>query len=423
MWTDEFSATSGTGRPKNTQSLGFRGASPRTNTRCLPDTREVTGTRRFCARPASGLTTRARIADREGLHRRLEFHPRGVSTIRTFIGPVSRVHSIPMPPELITAPAGAGIETVHRGPATPALFAPTERAERRFWEFFTAHIRNRNTRLAYLTAARRLAKWCEPRNLALDQMQPMLVAAYIEELTGELSPASVKQHLAAIRMLFDWLVVGQVLPFNPARSVRGPKHVVKTGKTPVLSAHETRTLLDGIDTSTLAGLRDRALIAVLVYSFARISAAVALRVEDYYTQGPRSYFRLHEKGGRYNVIPAHHRAQEYVDAYLDAAQIRHDRRGPLFRSCENGRRAVLQRRAMSRNIAFYMIKRHAKKAGLPDEVCAHSFRATGITEYLRNGGSIEVAAQIAGHESTRTTQLYNRLRDEVSLDEIERIHI
>ena len=121
---------------------------------------------------------------------------------------------------------------------TPALFSPTGHAERRFWEFFTAHIRNPNTRLAYLAAVRRFAEWCERRGLALDQVEPMVVAAYIEQLTGALAPASVKQHLAALRMLFDWLVVGQVLPFNPASSVRGPKHVVKTGKTPVLSAKE-----------------------------------------------------------------------------------------------------------------------------------------------------------------------------------------
>ena len=313
-------------------------------------------------------------------------------------------------------------------PSFPVLQAPQLAevvgcAERRFWEFFTAHIRNPNTRLAYLAAVRRFAVWCERWDLALDQVEPMVVAAYIEQLSGALAPASVKQHLAALRMLFDWLVVGQVLPFNPASSVRGPKHVVKTGKTPVLSAKETRTLLDGIDISTLVGLRDRALLGVLVYSFARVSAAVSLRVADYYTQGPRSFFRLHEKGGRYNVVPAHHTAQAYVDAYLEAAGIGEDRRGPLFRSCEPGRRDALQDGAMSRLSALKMIKRRARKSGLPAEICAHSFRGTGITEYLRNGGDLKVAARIAGHESTRTTQLYNRLNEEISLDEIERIHI
>ena len=125
----------------------------------------------------------------------------------------------------------------------------------------------------------------------------MVVAAYIEELTRELSPASVKRHLAALRMLFDWLVVGQVVPFNPANSVRGPKHVVKNGETPVLSAEEARALLGGIDLSTLARLRDRAPICVRVFRFARITGAISMRVADYYTQGKRSFFRLHEKVG------------------------------------------------------------------------------------------------------------------------------
>ena len=157
-------------------------------------------------------------------------------------------------PDLLPIEASAGAAPPAPRTRTPALFSPTERAERRFWEFFTAHIRNPNTRLAYLAAVRRFAKWCERRGVALDQVEPMVVAAYIEQLSGALAPASVKQHLAALRMLFDWLVVGQVLPFNPASSLRGPKHVVKTGKTPVLSAKETR----------------------------------ALRVADYYTQGSRS---------------------------------------------------------------------------------------------------------------------------------------
>ena len=251
----------------------------------------------------------------------------------------------------------------------------------------------------------------------------MVVAAYVEQLSGALSAPSVKQHLAALRMLFDWIVVGQVLPFNPASSVRGPKHVVKSGKTPVLSAAETRTLLDGIDVATLAGLRDRALLGVLVYSFARVTAAVSMRVGDYYTQGPRAFFRLHEKGGRYNEVPAHHSAQAYVDAYLAAASLAEDHRGPLFRPCPPGRNDALLPEPMTRATALKMIKRRTARAGFPRDICAHSFRGTGITEYLRNGGDLEVAARIAGHESTRTTQLYYRLPEEISLDEIERIHI
>ena len=168
--------------------------------------------------------------------------------------------------------------------------------------------------------------------------------------------------------------------------VRGPKHVVKNGKTPVLSAEEARGLLDRIDISTMAGLRDRALIGVLVFSFARITAVVSKRAADYYTQGRRSFFRLHEKWGRYNVVLAHHLVQEYVDAYLEAAEFGENRRRPLFRRCAVGRQDRLEDHAMSWATAHRMIKRRARQAGLPAEICAHSFRGTGITEYLRNGG-------------------------------------
>ena len=159
-----------------------------------------------------------------------------------------------------------------------------------------------------------------------------------------------------------------------------------------LSAEEARGLLDRIDLSTLAGLRDLALIGVLVFSFARVSAAVSMRTADYYTQGKRSFFRVHEKGGRYNVVLAHHLAQEYVDAYLEAAELEEDRKRPLFRSCAVGRQDRLEGRAMTRATALWMIKRRVRQAGQPAEIYAHSFRGTGITEYLRNGGDLEVAA-------------------------------
>ena len=310
------------------------------------------------------------------------------------------------------------------GRMTPALFAETAQGQERFWEFFGGSIRNRNTRLAYVTAAYRFADWCEDRELTLSTVRPLHIAGYIEQLTQTYAAATVKQNLAGLRQLFDWLVVGQVIPTNPAAAIRGPKHVVKTGKTPVLTAAETRSLFDSIDTTAVIGLRDRALVAVMTYAFARVSAALAMRVADYYTQGKRSYFRLHEKGGKYLVVPAHHTAQAYTDAYVERAGLAADPKGPLFRSAGAGRRTdQLTSRPLTREDAAAMIKRRARSAGLPTQVCAHSFRGTGITEYLRAGGTLETAARIAGHESTRTTQLYNRLPDEVSLDEIERIHI
>jgi site-specific recombinase XerD len=288
-------------------------------------------------------------------------------------------------------------------------------------EFLAAEIRNRNTRAAYTRAIARFSLWCDERGLALTQLTPVMVAAYIEELTQELSPPTVKQHLAAIRMLFDYLVTGQVIPLNPASAVRGPKYVVKKGKTPVLTAEEARTLLDAIDTSKIAGLRDRALIGVMVFSFARVSAVIGMNVEDYFPKQKRGWFRLHEKGGKYHEVPAHHNAEAYVDQYLQAAGIGENKKGPLFRSL-NRKRQLTERR-LDRLEVIAMVKRRARQAGLPANVTCHTFRATGITTYLENGGTIENAQQIAAHESPRTTKLYDRTNDEVSLDEIERIII
>src|SRR6266849_5882856 len=161
----------------------------------------------------------------------------------------------------------------------PALIADLgDQAGWRYVEFFAANINNDHTRRAYARACGRFFAWCESRRLALTAIRPFDVAAYVEKLQSVAAAPSVKQELAAIRMLFDWLVVGQVMPTNPASSVRGPTHVVKTGKTPVLDGGEWRRLVDAIPSDTVRELRDRALIATLTYSFARITAALRMRV-------------------------------------------------------------------------------------------------------------------------------------------------
>src|ERR1700733_9181904 len=200
-----------------------------------------------------------------------------------------------------------------------AITAAGADTSERFIEFFTANIRNRNTRMAYALAVRQFFVWCEQRALRLDAIRPRTVAAYIEQLGAGMAKPSVKQHLAAVRQLFDYLVTGGILPSNPAGAVRGPKYVVKRGKTPVLSADQARQLLDSIDVAELSGLRDRALIGVMVYSFARVSAAATLRVEDYFETGKRAWLRLHEKGGKRHEVPCHHNLATYLDAWIEAA--------------------------------------------------------------------------------------------------------
>jgi integrase/recombinase XerD len=258
------------------------------------------------------------------------------------------------------------------------------------------------------------------RRTALATLRTHHVAVYVELLGKRYSAPTVKQHLAAVRMLFDWLVVRQVVEMNPAAAVRGPRYVVKKGKTPVLTNDEARQLLESIDVSTPVGLRDRALIALLIYTFARVSAATHMNVRDYFPQGKRWWVRLHEKGGKQHDMPAHHLLETYMDEYLAAAAFAEDKPSPLFRTAA-GRTGKLTDRRMHRTDALRMIWRRAGAAGIPTELGCHSFRATGITVYLQNGGLLEHAQQMAAHESARTTKLYDRRNDKITLDEVERI--
>ena len=305
----------------------------------------------------------------------------------------------------------------------PVVEATGDRARLRFLEFFASAIRNPHTRRAYVRAAVEFLDWCAAAGVpSLAAVQPLHVATWIEGQTRTHAAPTVKQRLAAIRHLFDWLVTGQIVPTNPAASVRGPSHSVKTGKTPVLDAEEARRLLDSIDTRTPAGLRDRALIALMVYSFARIGAALGMKVEDVYTQNRRLWVRLREKGGKRHEMPCHHNLEDYLDAYLDGAGLREDPKGPLFRTIGRGT-GRLTATPLTQSDAHAMIRRRVAAAGIATKAGNHSFRATGITAYLKNGGTLEQAAAMANHASTRTTQLYDRRRDAMTLDEVEKIGI
>jgi site-specific recombinase XerD len=323
-----------------------------------------------------------------------------------------------------------------------------DRAARRFLDFFAASIENDNTRIAYYRAVCSFFAWLEEHRIGeLPDIEPFHVAAYLKALkvseAGDrtlrqraAARPTVKQHLAAIRMLFDWLIVGQVLAINPAHAVRGPKHVVNRGKTPVLTEEQARRLLESIkvvkkitlpdgsevEQPWLVGLRDRALIGVMVYTFARISAVVAMEVGDYFPNGKRWWVRLQEKGGKRHEMPAHHKLEQFLDEYLVATGIRDHDKTPLFRSAI-GKTGILTDRPMHRVDAYQMVRRRTAEAGLKGKLGCHVFRATGITAYLEAGGTLENAQAMAAHESPRTTKLYDRTGDEITLDEVERITI
>jgi len=317
----------------------------------------------------------------------------------------------------------AALEVRSLGPLPTLVINAGERAGIRFLEFFASTIRNRNTRRAYAHAVGEFLTWCGQAGvISITAVQPLHVAAWIEFQTQALSAPTVKQHLATIRHLFDWLVIGQVVPHNPTASVRGPSHSAREGKTTVLDATEARQLLDSIDVSTPIGLRDRALIALMVFSFARIGAAVALQVEDVYVQNQRLWVRLREKGGKRHEMPCHHTLDAYLQAYLDGTGIGGDPEGPVFRTIQRGT-GQLSDTPLPQANAYAMVRRRAIAAGIATKIGNHTFRATGITAYLKNGGTLENAAAMANHASTRTTQLYDRRRDDISLDEVERIRV
>ncbi len=311
------------------------------------------------------------------------------------------------------------------GPASslPSIFTVRPEARTRMRGFFSSHIRNQNTRRAYMGAFRQFSSFCAEHGIVdLAQVEPVHVAAFVELQSKTQSKPTVKVRLAALRMLFEWMVVGQILPLNPANAVRGPKHTQRRGKTPVLQADEARALIDAIDTTSLPGLRDRALIGLMVYTFARVGAAISMRVEDFYVQGRRNWVRLHEKAGKEHEMPTHHNLDRYLEEYIAASGIAEDRKGPLFRTTR-GRSAELTGNSLLQSDVWRMIRRRATAAGIKTAIGCHTFRATGITAYLKNGGRLEIAQQMAAHESARTTGLYDRRNDELSLDEIERIGI
>jgi len=317
----------------------------------------------------------------------------------------------------------------------PALIARRGfKAEKRFTTFFTDNIRNVSTREAYFRASCQFFNWCEAAGLEFSGVESFHVSAYIEQLMRLKSKSTVKQHLAALRMLYDWLVVGQIVAVNPVHAVRGPKQVVTEGATPILDAEQMKQLLDSIVASSVVGLRDRAIIGVMTATFGRIQATLGMDVTDYFEDGKNWSVKLHEKNGKIIVMPVQHKLEEYLDAYIQAAGGTDSfpyefsgngnltKRQPLFRSTR-GRSGRLTANRMSRQDAWRMVKRRAKQAGISGRISNHSFRGTGITNYLENGGSLSEAQRMAGHSDPRTTRLYDRRQQKITRGEVERITI
>ena len=312
----------------------------------------------------------------------------------------------------------------------PALASADPRARYAILEFFKAKIRNAHTRRAYIRAAEDFLRFAggRPTGQRLETIRSVDVSDWVAamERSGLAAP-TIKQRLAAIRMLFSALMEAHSVDTNPAAVVKGPRYSVDIGKTSVLTGEEVRTLFDSIDCTTLIGLRDRALIATMAYTFGRIDAVLKVKVEDVIHQQRRLWLRLHEKRGKTHEVPCHRQLELYLVAYLDRLGIGHLGKLPVFQTFnreveENGTVTLRPTgKAMTQGMAWAMLQRRAKRASIKTHICNHTFRATGITAFLRAGGLLERAAIIANHASTRTTQLYDRRSREIAWAEIEQI--
>ncbi len=319
---------------------------------------------------------------------------------------------------------GREVTVLGERPGPPAIVtAAGKAAVFAYAEFFGAEIESPHTYRAYRAAVDRFLAWCAERGVALSQVSPVVVGEYIRrQLVG--SKPTKKLHLSALRHFFDQLVLRHAIVLNPAASVRAPKYSVVEGKTPALSVEQARRVLAVIDTSHVVGLRDRAIIAILIYTAARVGAVAKLRLQDYSPDGTQWCFRFDEKGGKARTIPARYDVQTCVEAYLAAAGIAGDPgEASLFRSAVRKTR-VLNPQAMTANDIYRMVKRRFRDAGLPARnLSCHSFRATTITDLLTQGVPLEDVQYLAGHADPRTTRLYDRRHKQVTRNIVERISV
>lgn len=321
-----------------------------------------------------------------------------------------------------TALASLNARTQLAVPGAPPLILDAGPAARFAWdEFFSAQIRNRHTRAAYLHAVRRFLAWTEGRAGSLDQITPGLIGAYFDQHTG--ATPTRKLHLAAIRAFFDVMVNRHVVVLNPAATVRGERYSVVEGKTPEITRDQVRTLLASIDVTEPVGRRDRAMIATLIYTAARAGAVAALRIKDFQWDGTQYSLRFKEKGGKSRLIPVRHDLQIDLLAYLDGFDWRSQpAESPLFRSAA-GRTGRLTDRPLRNIDVCRMVKRRLRGSGLPTHLSPHSFRVATVTDLLTQGVSLEDVQHLAGHADPRTTRLYDRRQKKVTRNTVERISI
>lgn len=308
------------------------------------------------------------------------------------------------------------------GTQPPAIIVQAGGSARFAWdEFFQGEIRNEHTRKAYTLAVRRFLAWCEARGTDLVSITPGMVGQYFNEHPG--GPSTRKQHLAAVRKLFDTLVIRHAVIINPAHSVRTERHQVIEGKTPEIGVEQARKLLRSINVSSVVGLRDRAVIAVLIYTAVRVGAVSKLNLKHFDHDGSQWTLRFDEKNGKSREIPVRHDLETFLLEYRNAANVAEEPKdSPFFRSAVRRTKALSKNR-MSAVDMCRMMKRRLKDSSLPLRLSPHSFRVTTITDLLEQNVPLEDVQYLAGHADSRTTTLYDRRKKKVTRNIVERISV
>jgi integrase/recombinase XerD len=325
-----------------------------------------------------------------------------------------------MADELVPLTASGQLST--GGNPVPVLITLAgQNAQFAYDEFFYGTISNEHTRRAYRYAVNRFLNWVDDLGVELRGITPKMVRSYLDKMPGEV--ATQKLHLAALRNFFDVAVTRHAIFLNPAASVRGRRYRVVEGKTPEITVQQARRLLASIDAKSLIGLRDRVVIATLIYTAARIGAVMHLKRGDFADNGGQHVLRFSEKGGKSREIPVRHDLAALLFEYLDAAQLR-DAGGhtPLFLAAyrRTGRFTAVP---LTADDARRMIKRRMKGAGLSSRLSPHSFRVCTITDLLGQGTPLEDVQYLAGHCDPRTTRLYDRRQKKVTRSIVERISV
>jgi site-specific recombinase XerD len=301
---------------------------------------------------------------------------------------------------------------------SPAIVQRAGKAAEFAWEeFFQAEIANAHTRKNYMHAVKGFLTWVEDHSLELPRISPGDVGEYMQSL--DLAVPTKKLHLAALRRFFDRMVNRHVCVINPAATVKAERYSVVEGKTPEIGPEQARTLLRSIDTSNPVGLRDRAILAVLVYTAARVGAVARLTVKSFVHDGSQYTLRFSEKGGKSREIPVRHDLEQFLLAYTLSSGI-HE--GPLFRTA-NRKTKTLTRNPMTGIDVCRMMKRRLKAAGLPGHFSPHSFRVATVTDLLEQNVPLEDVQYLAGHADPRTTRIYDRRRRKITRNIVERISI